>query len=200
MPSLPNFFKTPQGICLTKDTFENVRQVRHSRHCDFWIKNKILGYYIMLTDTDIWKLADRMAIPLVFCDFKDKLKEERLQYGKSYIINMENEFDEDGTPNKGSHYCAFQVNKYPEGLEAVYFDSYGQPPPQAVEKFCKCKLPHNDKDIQSLMNSACGWYCLAFIKFLHDKQNKNEAYKQFLRLFKGKTIENDDILYKYLTT
>jgi hypothetical protein len=150
----------------------------------------------MLTDTDIWNLADKMAIPLVFCDFKDKLKEEMLQYGKSYIINMENEFDEDGTPNKGSHYCAFQVNSYPEGKEAVYFDSYGQPPPQAVEKFCKCRLPHNDKDIQSLMNSACGWYCLAFLHYINSAESRSrDLYtdaQNFVAMFEDleKTTDN----------
>jgi hypothetical protein len=150
----------------------------------------------MLTDTQIWDLADRMAIPLVFCDFKDKLSKERLQYGKSYIINMENEFDEDGTPNKGSHYCAFQVNKYPEGVEAVYFDSYGQPPPQAVEKFCKCRLPHNDKDIQSLMNSACGWYCLAFLHYINSAESRSrDLYtdaQDFVNMFENLEKTNDN--------
>ena len=41
-----------------------------------------------LTDTQIWDLAKRMDIPLVFCDFKDNLATEKLQYNKSYIINM----------------------------------------------------------------------------------------------------------------
>ena len=128
----------------------------------------------MLTDTQIWDLADRMAIPLVFCDFKDKLKGKKLQYGKSYIINMENQFDSDGTPNTGSHYTCFQVNKYPEGLEAVYFDSYGQPAPEIVEQFTKCRMPHNDKDIQSLMNSACGWYCLAFLHYINSAECRSK--------------------------
>lgn len=129
----------------------------------------------MLTDTDLWNLAERMAIPLVFCDFKSELKDEKLQYNKSYIINMEEKFDSDGTPNKGSHYTCFQVNKYANGsIEPVYFDSYGQPPPEAVIKFCKCHPPHNDKDIQSLMNSACGWYCLAFLHYINSAESRSK--------------------------
>jgi hypothetical protein len=57
---------------------------------------------------------------------------------------------------------------------------------------------YNDNDIQDFDSSACGYYVIAFIKFLHNKNDKYEAYKQFLRLFKNKTIENDNILYKYL--
>jgi len=122
----------------------------------------------MLTDTQIYDLAERMKVPLVFCDFKDRLAKKKLQYNKSYIINMENEFDEDGHKNEGSHYTAFQVNKYPNGkTEGIYFDSFGQPPPQIVEEFCGTKLPYQTKDIQSLMNSACGWYCLAFLHFIN---------------------------------
>jgi hypothetical protein len=120
-----------------------------------------------LSDIQIWDLAKRMDVPLVFCGFKDELKEEKLQYNKSYIINMENRFNEDGKPNTGSHYTCFQVNKFPNGkIAGLYFDSFGQPPPQIVEEFAG-KLPYCDKDIQSLMNSACGWYCLAFLHFIN---------------------------------
>jgi len=122
-----------------------------------------------LSDTQIWDLAKKMSIPLVFCDFKDNLAKTKLKYNKFYIINMENEFDEDGQRNEGSHYTAFQINKYPTGkIEGVYFDPFGMPPPQIVQKFSGLPhLPYNTKDIQSLMNSACGWYCLAFGHFIN---------------------------------
>jgi hypothetical protein len=113
-----------------------------------------------------------MDVPLVFCGFKSELAEEKLRYNKAYIINMEDEFDEKGERNSGSHYTCFQVNKYPNGkTEGVYFDSFGQPPPQAVEKFVG-KLPYCDKDIQSLMNSACGWYCLAFLHYINASSHR----------------------------
>jgi hypothetical protein len=130
----------------------------------------------MLTDIQIWDLANRMDIPMVFCDFKDRLKGKKLQHNKFYIINMENEFDEDGRPNEGSHYCAFQINKYPTGkIEGVYFDPFGQPPPQIVQKFSGLgHLPYNTKDIQSLMNSACGWYCLAWGHYINSYQGRTK--------------------------
>ena len=57
---------------------------------------------------------------------------------------------------------------------------------------------YNDKDIQDFNSEACGYYCLAFIKFLHDKNDKELAFKEFLKMFGKKTIENDNVLKKYL--
>lgn len=151
----------------------------------------------MLTDTDLWDLAEKMNIPLVFCDFKDGLEGKKLQYNKSYIINMEDRFDSDGTPNKGSHYTCFQVNSYPNGKkDGVYFDSFGQGPPQIVDKFIGGTLPHSNKDIQSLMNSACGWYCLAFLHYINSYDNRTKDLytdaHHFLELFEDleKTTDN----------
>jgi hypothetical protein len=115
-----------------------------------------------------------MDVPLVFVGFKDELKRKKLQYNKSYIINMEDEFDENGERNSGSHYTCFQVNKYPNGKkEGLYFDSFGMPPPEIVEKFVGEKLPYATKDIQSLMNSACGWYCLAFLHSINSSEHRS---------------------------
>ena len=57
---------------------------------------------------------------------------------------------------------------------------------------------YNDADIQDFNSEACGYYALAFIKFLHDKTDKEIAFRQFLQLFGNKTTENDNILEKYL--
>ena len=89
-----------------------------------------------LTDTQVRDLEKLMGVPLVFCGFKTELEDKKLQYNKSYIVNLEDEFDEYGHPNEGSHYTCFQINKYPNGKKlGVYFDSFGKPPPQIVDKF-----------------------------------------------------------------
>lgn len=128
-----------------------------------------------LTDTQIFDLAKRMKIPLVFCDFKTKLKSKKLQYNKTYIVNLEDEFDADGQRNDGSHYTAFQVNKYPNGkIERCYFDPFGAPAPQAVEEFVGGgHIPYNTKDIQSLMNSACGWYALGWSYWINCYEDRS---------------------------
>ena len=107
----------------------------------------------MLTDVQIWSLGKKVSVPVVFCNFKTKLADTKLQYNKTYIINMEDEFDEDGKLNEGSHYTAFQCNHYPNGkVERCYFDSFGQPPPDAVTKFCGGgHIPYSTVDIQSLI-------------------------------------------------
>jgi hypothetical protein len=156
-----------------------------------------------LTDTQIWTLAKRMNIPLVFCGFKDELEEEKLQHNKSYIINMENEFDEKGNRNDGSHYTCFQVNKYPNGtIQKVYFDSFGQPPPLVVEEFCGGQIPYQNKDIQSLMNSACGWYCLAFLHFINSYDGRTKDLycdcEQFTDLFEDLSESKDHLKNEFI--
>jgi len=152
----------------------------------------------MLTNTEIWELADKMNVPLVFCDFKDKLKRKPLKYNRSYIVNMENQFDEDGMPNSGSHYVCFQVNKYKSGkCEAIYFDSFGQPQPDTITEYVGGIMPHNDKDIQSLMNQACGWYCLAFLHYINSYEGRTGDLftdaKNFIEMFDDLNVERNHL-------
>lgn len=117
---------------------------------------------------------------------KDKLEE--LKPTKFYIINLQN-----SNSGGGTHWTAFYYSK----LRSIYFDSYGFPPPKEVENKIGSYI-FNDSDIQDFNSSACGFYALYFIKFLHDKTNKEEAFKIFLKLFKNETIKNDKILYNLI--
>lgn len=144
-----------------------------------------------LTDTQLKELAKKMGFDLESVCFKDELP-YKVKTNTSYIINLENEFDEDGEPNSGTHWCCFQVNKYPNGkVEPIYFDPYGMPPPEIVKKTVERsfgqKLPFCEKDIQSLMNNACGWYCCAFLHFINASQYRtNDLYQDvgtFLEMF-----------------
>ena len=143
----------------------------------------------MLSDEDLKDLATKMDIPLEAVVFKDELLTlGKLKHNRCYIINMENEFDENGERNTGSHWTCFQVNKYPSGLiEGIYFDSYGQPSPKAVTEFCGQQLPHTKKDIQSLMADCCGWYCLAFLHYINSYEKRSKDLyvdtENFLSLF-----------------
>lgn len=116
---------------------------------------------------------------------KDQLP--TLKPTKFYIVNLE---DSDGP---GTHWTAF----YYSPTNSIYFDSYGFIAPLDVEKKIKPYI-FNDAEIQDYNSSACGFYCLCFIKFLHNKTNKEEAYKHFLKLFSDKTKQNDKILYELL--
>ena len=118
---------------------------------------------------------------------KDQLPE--LIKDKFYIVNLQ-DHDEGG----GTHWTAFYYN-YPS--TSIYFDSYGFIAPRDVQKRITPYI-FNDKDIQDFNSSACGFYCIAFIKFLHDKTDKEQMYKTFLKLFKLETIKNDKILQELL--
>jgi hypothetical protein len=122
-----------------------------------------------LSNTQLFSLAKKMGIPLVFADFKDMLKNEKLQHNKFYIINMEDEFDENGKPNSGSHWVCFQSNKYPNGkVENIYLDSMGCVAPLEVQHFLGEKeVPYNKKNIQSILGDICGYYCLGFGHFIN---------------------------------
>lgn len=117
---------------------------------------------------------------------KDQLPE--LKPTNFYIINLQDSDDGGGT-----HWCSFYYSK----LQSIYFDSYGFPPPKEVESKIGNYI-YNDGQLQDMDASSCGYYALSFIKFLHDKTNKEEAFKIFLKLFKNETIKNDKILYNLL--
>ena len=136
----------------------------------------------MLTDSQIEELAKRMSVPLAGCFFKDELPKKIIP-NKTYIINIQDSEDDNGNQNDGTHWTMLQVQETPNGkIQPIYFDPYGQPPPEAVKKavtknFNK-HLPHTTKDVQSLMNNACGFYCLAMAHFINAfKGRTGDIYK-----------------------
>ena len=119
---------------------------------------------------------------------KDQLPNELIK-DKFYIVNLQ-----DHDEGNGSHWVSFYYN-YPS--TSIYFDSYGFIAPRDVQKRITPYI-FNDAEIQDFNSSACGFYCIAFIKFLHDKTDKVQMYKTFLKLFKLDTIKNDKILQELL--
>jgi hypothetical protein len=156
----------------------------------------------MLTNEQIEDLAKRMNFPLEGVYFKNELP-RKLKYNTGYVINLQNSEDEDGNDNDGTHWTCLQVNKYPSGLiEPIFFDPYGAPPSEAIKKFvkdgCGKHLPYTQKDIQSLMNNACGYYCCAFLHFINTAECRSKDLyvdvSDFLELFNDLNVKND---YKY---
>jgi hypothetical protein len=156
-----------------------------------------------LSNTEVFELAKKMQVPLVFCNFKTKLKEHKLKYNRSYIINLEDEFDEYGERNSGSHYVCFQINKYPNGkTEGIYFDSFGQPQPDTLTEYLGGILPHNDKDVQSLMANACGWYDLAFLHYINSFSGRTgDLYtdaNHFINMFEDLNKSKDHLKNEFV--
>ena len=139
------------------------------------------------TNTQLINFAEKMKLPLNNILMRDEMNE--LKNDGFYIINLDN------SNGNGTHWTALYFQGNP--LNSYYFDSFGFVPPLEVEQKIKPYL-YNDADIQDFNSEACGYYCLAFIKFLHDKNDIELAFRQFLQLFGNKTTENDNILEKYL--
>jgi hypothetical protein len=145
-----------------------------------------------LTDTQITNLCKRMNIPLAEIVFKDELHAP-LEYNKAYFVNLEDSHDEDGKENDGTHWTYLQLVKYPNGnIAKIFFDPYGAPPSENIKKAVKETtktegLPYTERDVQSLMNNACGWYCLALGHFINaSKYRTGDLYydvNDFIGLF-----------------
>jgi len=130
----------------------------------------------MLTDTNLIDLAKRMNFDLERVCFKDELSEEPLVYNKGYIINLEDEFDEEtGERNGGTHWVCFQMNKYiNEKVNGIYFDPFGVGPPEDIKKFCGKGLASTGKDIQGLYDNYCGWACCALLHWINSACNRTK--------------------------
>ena len=119
-----------------------------------------------LTNFEINDLMKYYRLTFNGCYIKDKLP-RRLKNG-SYIINL----------NGHSHWTALVKN----GPDFYYFDSFGMPCPTEVEERCG-DIIWSDVDIQAISSSSCGWYCIAFVRYLNGKKNKKKAYADFLKFF-----------------
>ena len=127
---------------------------------------------------------DNIKINGVFA--KDKLKKP-LKDG-FYIINL------DDSTGEGTHWTAlYKIN---DGF-SLYYDSFGFPAPEEIEDLLH-KYEYNKKQIQDIKSTSCGFYCIAFIKFMINKQDKMKAFNTFCNLFRTNTIDNEIILHQLL--
>jgi hypothetical protein len=142
-----------------------------------------------LSNFDIIKIIEDMKLSHVFGGVYSKDQLPTLQRNKFYIINLQ-----DSDAGKGSHWTVFFYNK---PLTSIYYDSFGFIAPLLVQEKITPYI-YNENEIQNYKSSACGYYCIAFIKFLHNKNNKEEVFKTFLKLFNLQTFKNDKVLYDLL--
>ena len=143
-----------------------------------------------LSNIDIEKIINSLGLNKYFGGVysKDELP-INLKHKHYYIINL------DDKKNGGTHWTVFYYN-YP--LTSLYFDSFGFVAPAQVENKIE-PYKYNDKDVQDYENSsACGYFCVAFIKFLYNQDNKDDAFETFINLFKSDTNKNDKVLYQLL--
>ena len=114
---------------------------------------------------------------------------EGLRYG-SYIINT----DKEG--GSGTHWVALCIGR---NSNYFYFDSYGNPAPRLLHEQLK-NYSFNDREIQDYKASSCGFYCIAFIKYMTRKGMNEDNFKKFLSFFRTYPSNeyNEFILNRFL--
>ena len=139
-----------------------------------------------LTDRYILEILNSYNIKINGIYQKDKLN--KLLDGFT-IINLQSSFQV-----QGSHWvCIFHSKECD-----LWYDSFGFLAPEAIEDKINKSYYYNKRDIQNINSSSCGFYCIAFIKYLYFKKNKLEAFDKFISLFSGNTKQNEKVLYDLL--
>ena len=104
-----------------------------------------------------------------------------------FIYNLEPSY------MSGSHWVATYVKN---GI-INYFDSFGMPPFQEIVNHAKRKnmtLLHQSDQIQNLLTTTCGYFCLYFL----NEMNKGRSYYDLLKVFKShNTMENEKYIENY---
>lgn len=136
-----------------------------------------------LSNYDIIDILQNYNIEINGIFNKDKLP-YKLQQG-FYICNMQNSTDGNGT-----HWVAFYYD-FPK--KSYYFDSFGFDSPNEIHDKIKPYL-YNQRDIQDINSSSCGYYCIAFIKMLYNKRDKERFYNLFTNYFSDEIRRNEMIL------
>jgi len=135
-----------------------------------------------LSNTDIDEIMYKKGINYNGCFAVNEL--DHIPQG-STIINL----------NGNSHWTALIRDKD----NYYYFDAFGFLCPKHIEDLIGKKYMYSDKEIQGLKSSSCGFYCIAFLKFLNNKKDKELFYKAFLDLFDNNKWEhNEVVLYTLL--
>jgi hypothetical protein len=143
-----------------------------------------------LSNFDIIDICHKDKLPLKGIHSKNVLP-LKLENG-FYIINLADD-DADGT-----HWTC--LYKYNPSLY-FYYDSFGFPPPLDIEQRVNGNMIINNKEVQDMEDTSCGYYCIAFIKYMTKSRHKNpiQSFNKFISLFKNNTYVNEvvlnDILY-----
>lgn len=139
-----------------------------------------------LTNFEILDILKKYNLKINGIFMKDKLP-HKLQIG-FYIINLQSSYEGDGT-----HWTVFYFNY----KLSVYFDSYGFIPPLEIDRKIKPYV-YNNRNIQDYNSSSCGYFCIAFIKYMYNSTDVFRSYNEFETLFSNNTENNDKILFNIL--
>ena len=144
---------------------------------------------IPISNYDLLKWGKYLNIPI-----KDVLsRDETVPHNHMqtlFIYNLEPSY------MGGSHWVATYVKN---GI-INYFDSFGMPPFQEIVNHAKTKnmtLLHQSDQIQNLLTTTCGYFCLYFL----NEMSKGRSYYDSLKVFNiHDTIKNEKYIENYFKT
>jgi len=148
----------------------------------------------MISNFELEELASRRGIDLIGVYSKDDLPHKK-KVG-SYIINMQNEHDGNGT-----HWVSFIIF---ENRKCCYFDSFGVYMPDDLLNWLSIFQPVaiNKRQIQDIKSEMCGYFCIAFIEFFKNFDLKQydvfEKYDDYINCFSNNLKMNDKIVVQLL--
>ena len=155
----------------------------------------------MLSNYDLEEMAIDHKISNFQVISKDELDNMTFKTNQNFIINMENEHDEYGNFNCGTHWVGLYIS---QDKDTIYFDSFGFQPPQSVLKYCrksKKRICYSTRSIQNIRSSICGLYCLGFLCWMNNKPfngNYIDWFESFVDSYNDDVTKNDTILKKIL--
>ena len=110
-----------------------------------------------------------------------------------YVFNLDHLHR--NTPS-GTHWVAAYCGPY----DAIYLDTFGEPPTVGVERFLKSRYGgyrYNGKQIQDLHSNMCGHFCLSFGAAMQNNSLEVglvRAFFNWIKQFSPDTKKNDRIL------
>ena len=138
------------------------------------------------SDIELLEILKNQNIKINGVFMKDELP-KKLTKG-FYIVNLQS-----STEGNGTHWVALYYSPF----YSYYFDAFGFIAPLEIQNKI-FPYAYNDRQIQNLKSSACGFYCIAFIMFLFGKKDMENLYRIFINLFSNDTKRNDEVLERLL--
>jgi hypothetical protein len=135
-----------------------------------------------LTNNELSELVKHYKIKIYHGAYIDDRMPLKLKNG-FYIINL----------NGRSHWTCLLK----DGKDYFYFDSYGFVASAEVEDQIN-EYIYSDLQLQHLNSTSCGWFCIAWMRYMQYHKNKKLAYSNFLKLFSKDPKENEIILHQLL--
>lgn len=106
------------------------------------------------------------------------INELPITHKKSYLLIINT--DPDNLP--GTHWIAVVVRPDKEGF---VFDSFGQPPPLKLQHWLNVRgirWTSNNRQVQSINSTLCGYFCVYFLWFASSKQLHDEHFVNIMKV------------------